>query len=203
MANPEGNQPLRHVLAFRSVGQAFHLEDERIENAAPYDGQSTPYFYYRYQQGRPVLNVRTDERRLEHERVEPDLSILAQRKDPVSYPEFWYLESAYTSIRIFREWSFGRRAVLRDPQRADMRNDRLAEDFSDLGLFLNRLRRVPQAKRAFLEALGDLYEGVSDFDVSIEGGTVQVFLTEGDFTIPATRLSDGTLRYLCLLAIRS
>src|SRR5205814_1063376 len=26
-------------------------------------------------------------------------------------------------------------------------------------------------------------------------------LTEGDFTIPATRLSDGTLRYLCLLAI--
>jgi predicted ATPase len=30
---------------------------------------------------------------------------------------------------------------------------------------------------------------------------VQVFFTEGDFTIPATRLSDGTLRYLCLLAI--
>jgi predicted ATPase len=37
--------------------------------------------------------------------------------------------------------------------------------------------------------------------VSIEGGAVQVFFTEGDFTIPATRLSDGTLRYLCLLAI--
>jgi predicted ATPase len=30
---------------------------------------------------------------------------------------------------------------------------------------------------------------------------VQVFFTEGDFVIPATRLSDGTLRYLCLLAI--
>lgn len=30
---------------------------------------------------------------------------------------------------------------------------------------------------------------------------MQVFLTEGDFVIPATRLSDGTLRYLCLLAI--
>lgn len=35
----------------------------------------------------------------------------------------------------------------------------------------------------------------------IEGGTVQVFFTEGEFVIPATRLSDGTLRYLCLLAI--
>jgi predicted ATPase len=35
----------------------------------------------------------------------------------------------------------------------------------------------------------------------INGGTVQVFFTEDDFVIPATRLSDGTLRYLCLLAI--
>jgi predicted ATPase len=28
-----------------------------------------------------------------------------------------------------------------------------------------------------------------------------VFLHEGRFTVPATRLSDGTLRYLCLLAM--
>jgi predicted ATPase len=28
-----------------------------------------------------------------------------------------------------------------------------------------------------------------------------VFFQEGRYTIPATRLSDGTLRYLCLLAI--
>ena len=30
---------------------------------------------------------------------------------------------------------------------------------------------------------------------------MQVVFTEGDFIIPATRLSDGTLRYLCLIAI--
>jgi predicted ATPase len=30
---------------------------------------------------------------------------------------------------------------------------------------------------------------------------VQVFFQEGKWAIPATRLSDGTLRYLCLLAI--
>jgi len=46
-----------------------------------------------------------------------------------------------------------------------------------------------------------LYEGLDDFDVRIKGGTVEVFLTEGDFVIPASRLSDGTLRFLCLLAI--
>ena len=83
-----------------------------------------------------------------------------------------------------------------------MRNEALEEDFSNLGLFLNRLKtRFPVAKRAILSGLSDLYKGISDFDISIEGSTVQVFFTEGDFVIPATRLSDGTLRYLCLLAI--
>jgi predicted ATPase len=37
--------------------------------------------------------------------------------------------------------------------------------------------------------------------VRIKGGTVEVVLTENDFIFPASRLSDGTLRYLCLLAI--
>lgn len=35
----------------------------------------------------------------------------------------------------------------------------------------------------------------------MEGGTVQVFLEENGITVSATRLSDGTLRYLCPLAI--
>ena len=47
----------------------------------------------------------------------------------------------------------------------------------------------------------ELYADIVDIHVNIEGGTVQVFLREGDITVPATRLSDGTLRYLCLLAI--
>jgi predicted ATPase len=133
--------------------------------------------------------------------VNTDLSILAQRRDPELYPEISYLAGLYEQVRIYREWAFGRNTVFREPQKADMRNDRLEEDFSNLGLFLNRLRRSPQVKSSILAGLQDLYTGVSDFDVSIEGGTVQVFFTEGEFTIPATRLSDGTLRYLCLLAI--
>ena len=201
ISNPLGSQPLRHVLAFRSEQQAFRLDDERIENEKSHYPDKEPYFYYRYQQGHPVLNVKSIERSLAQENVEPDVSILVQRRDPDTYPEISYLASVYEKIRIYREWAFGRNAIFREPQKADMRNDRLEEDFSNLGLFLNRLRRNPKAKNALLAALRDLYDGLDDFDVSVEGGTVQVFFTEGDFTIPATRLSDGTLRYLCLLAI--
>jgi predicted ATPase len=199
--NPSGIQLLRHVLTFREESQAFRLDDERIENAHPDEGRTEPNFFYRYRQGRPILNINGEERRLMREKVVSNASILAQRRDPETYPEVSYLASAYEKIRVYREWTFGRNTVFREPQKADMRNDWLEEDFSNLGLFLNRLRRMPKVKSTVLEALRDLYEGFSDFDVSIEGGTVQVFFTEGDFTVPATRLSDGTLRYLCLLAI--
>jgi len=123
-------------------------------------------------------------------------------RDPETYPELAWLAQSYEKVRIYREWAFGRNAVFREPQKADSRNDLLEEDFSNLGLVLNRLKtRFPAAKRAILKSLQDLYAGITDFEVFIEGGTVQVFFTEGDFAIPATRLSDGTLRYLCLLAI--
>lgn len=201
--NPTGSQPLRHVLAFRAEQQAFRLEDERIENETAYSGKEAPYFYYRFQHGRPIVNTREGERKLAQEHVQPDVSILAQRRDPETYPEITYLASLYEKIRIYREWAFGRNAnaIVRNPQAADMRYDQLEEDFSNLGLFLNHLRQFPKAKNALLSALRNLYEGLDDFDVSIKSGTVQVFFTEGDFTIPATRLSDGTLRYLCLLAV--
>ena len=54
-----------------------------------------------------------------------------------------------------------------------------------------------------VEALRVLYQDVSDFRVEFELNTVHVFVQEqnGNVMIPATRLSDGTIRYLSLLAI--
>ena len=200
--NPKNNQALRHVLSFRVDEQSFQLDDERIENKEAYPNEPAPYIYYHFEHGNPVINtVENGKRELARETVDSGLSILAQRRDPDMYPALGYLADVYEKIRIYREWSFGRNTVFREPQKADMRNDRLEEDFSNLGLFLNRLRRFPKAKTKILQGLKDLYEEITDFDVTIEGGTVQVFFTEGDFVIPATRLSDGTLRYLCLLAI--
>ncbi len=199
--HPAGSPHLQHVISFQAENQYFHLTNESIKDEfISFDSDSKHYFGFI--NGQPVLlNADRPNRRVIRASIEPDKSILAQRRDPETYPELSFLASVYEKVRVYREWTFGRSSVFRTPQKADMPNDRLEEDFSNLGLFLNRLRRAPKAKKAILTALADLYEGLSDFDVSVEGGTVQVFFTEGDFTIPATRLSDGTLRYLCLLAI--
>ena len=201
---PQGKQPMRHFLAFRGDEQGFLLEEERIENEVPFSGEPDPDFYFHLQHGHAVVKGASSLQEMagrKHALINTELSILAQRRDPERYPEIAYLANVYEQIRIYREWAFGRNTVLREPQRADMRSDRLEEDFSNLGLFLSRLKKTPKAKAAILDGLKDLYEGVSDYDVVAEGGTVQVFFTEGDFSVPATRLSDGTLRYLCLLAI--
>lgn len=203
---PQAVHPLRHVLEFSEKRSRFELLDEVIENRYADEGHDNPFFFYQFQNGRPIISVGNDpdhswKRQLRREDVAPDESILSQRKDPDLYPELAHLSEVYENIRIYREWSFGRSSVFRSPQSADLPSDRLEEDFSNLGLFLNQLRGKPKTKKAIIERLRDLYEGLDDFDVRIKGGTVEVFLTEGDFVIPASRLSDGTLRYLCLLAI--
>ncbi|OGR14887.1 MAG: chromosome segregation protein SMC [Desulfobacterales bacterium RIFOXYA12_FULL_46_15] len=192
---------LRHSISFTAVNQRFELIDECIENSGPGPGEKDACFYYRYENNHPVLNVKSGKQTLRRESVDPEQSILSQRKDPDQYPELTWLGEQFGRIKIYREWIFGRYAPLRQPQESDAPNDYLEEDCRNLGLVLNSIKKTPRIKRRIIELLGEFYEGIEDFDVSIEGGSVQLFLTEGDFSIPATRLSDGTLRYLCLLAV--
>lgn len=199
--NPRAPQNLRYVLSFSEVGQRFEILDERVEHEQPDYGYTNPYFYYRFQNGHGVLNIKGQERRLQHEDIDSTASILSQRKDPDQYPELTWLGNSFGKMRLYREWTFGRYTTPRLPQKADLPNDLLEPDASNLGLVLNRLRRDPEVKKKLLDALRALYDGIDDFDVQIEGGTVQVFFQEGKYIVPATRLSDGTLRYLCLLAI--
>lgn len=199
---PKGPQRLRYHLAFTEVGQRFQLIDERIENECPANKtHPQAYFYYHFNSGRPVLNVNNQKRALQQQDIDLEKSILSQRRDPDQYPEVTYVGQVLGKIRLYREWSFGRYTPPRLPQKADLPNEHLEPDGSNLGLVLNRLRREPVVKQRLLQALQALYGGIDDYDVQIEGGTVQVFFHEGRFTIPATRLSDGTLRYLCLLAV--
>lgn len=199
----DSGDDLRYRFAFSMINQSLQMTDELLEFEKPAQGAQAAYFFYKYQNNNPVLNVKEENhpRMLKREDVDPELSILSQRKDPDQYPELTWVGEQFERIRIYREWSFGRNADLRKPQGADAPNDILAEDCLNLGLVLNYLRRKPAAKRAILHYLGKFYEGIEDFDINVTGGTVQLFLQEGDYTIPATRLSDGTLRFICLLAI--
>jgi predicted ATPase len=210
--NPHGKMPLRHRLALSMVGQRAELVDEAIENEGPtpQSGRDDVFFYYRYQRGRPVLNVKADldsdgraRRELRREDLAIDQSVLSQRKDPDQYPELTYLGREYAKVRLFREWNLGRNSQPRKPQPADLVSDFLREDAANAGLVLNDLEHRPNLRGVLVEKLKDADGSIEDFSTKVLGGTIQLFLHYSGlkYPVPATRLSDGTMRYLCLLAV--
>jgi len=199
---PEFKKNLRYAIEFEEEGGRFAIRDEVVENEKPGYNHTVPFFYYRWNDGHPKLYVKEfGERKLDRESIRPDQSILKQKRDTDLYPEITYVAEQFEQMRLYREWTFGRYATPRLPQKTDLPNETLETDASNLGLILNRLRRNLDTRRKLLDALRVIYEGIDDVDVSVEGGNVQVFLMERCGQIPATRLSDGTLRYLALLTL--
>ena len=214
--NPNGIMALRHRISFASVGQRFELVDEAIENEREeFEGATDVRFFYRYQAGHPVLSVRAvdvngaltyserRERKLQREDLAPNQSVLSQRRDPDQYPEITYLGDQYKRFKLYREWNMGRHTTPRNPQPVDMPSDFLAEDASNLGLVLNHLDLIGDIRSLLFSQIEQFYGQFERYQVYFQGGTVQVFFHEKELyrPVPATRLSDGTLRFLCLVSI--
>ena len=205
--SPRSPIALRYRVSFSEIGRRFDLRDEAVESERPMTlNDERPYIYYRYQEGHPVINVMGEPgyaRNLRREDVKLDQSILSQRRDPDSYPELTYLANQFERMSFYREWNLGRFTPPRIPQQPDLQQDRLLEDASNLGLVLSDLQNRPDVKRLILGRLRDFYPSVEDIVPNVSGGTVQIFFHEKGLRdpVPATRLSDGSLRYLCLLAV--
>jgi predicted ATPase len=199
---------LRYRLTFAQSGQRTEVIDESIEEAekrTPHENDV--YFYYRFQKGRPVLNVRdttghTSIRSLKREELVPDESVLSQRKGSDVYPEVTWLGQQFAKIQTFREWSFGRFVPLRQPQPGDLPTDVLLPDARNLGLLLNELEHT-DASVEFNRLLARFLPRYERFSTRIQGGTVQFYLYESGLQapVPATRLSDGTIRFMAILAL--
>ena len=199
--------PLKYRLSFTTIGSRVNIIAESIERVNTRQG-AKPYFYYTFQQGHPEINIRVrtpgrraENRTLQWDDISLDQSVFAQRKDLDLYPELYWLGRWFQSIQTFREWTFGRYGALRQPQRADLPEQRLLSDSSNLALVLNQIEH--KSGPVFNEHLKHFFPRFERMSTSISGGTVQFYLHESGFRtpIPATRLSDGTIRFIALLAI--
>lgn len=192
-------QRVRYRVEFGSEGGRFVVLDERIENES---GAPKPFLYFGFENGRPMLNNANQAQRfLERADIDRAQSILSQRRDPESYPEVAAVGDRLKEILIYRSWSFGPTAPIRAACGSDVRTDLLLEDFSNLPARIMELERDPGLKRRLRELLPEIAPGFSDIVVILEGGRLQLYLTEARRNVPAHRLSDGTLRYLALLSI--
>lgn len=118
-------------------------------------------------------------------------------------PRIHALRDVLLGIRFFRGFDLSRSSVIRAPQHVDLPGEFLLEDGSNLGIVLSQLLDRPGFRRRLVEQLRVFYDRVEDVQTSVVGGTIQVSLHEEGLSqsVPAARLSDGTLRWLCLLTV--
>jgi predicted ATPase len=213
LLSPINNTPeLRYAIEFADSGGRLEIVDEFLEESkSPEPPAKDVRFYYRFRRGNPVIMKRPetnspDERtklvKPNRANIDPKQSILSQRRDPDVYPQITAAGLRFQDIRIFREWSFGRSAALRSPQPANLPTDALLPQLVNLGLVLNDLEHR-QAWKRFNELMHMFLPRYTRLSTKVSAGSVQVYLHEEGLSapIPATRLSDGTLRFLALLAI--
>jgi predicted ATPase len=195
---------IRYRLAFTGVNYQLDVRDECVEAENPPRRPRDTPVYFGYVNGRPMLKMNGSQRELPRDQVNPQQSILSQRKDPAQYPELTYLGQLFGGIKIYRNWEFGPISDVRNLFGPEQSTEFLDEDISNLGLMLNSLNSDsdPETKSELLKYLKLFYDGAEAVETPIHKALVDVRLIErGGVSISAVRLSDGTLRWLALLTI--
>jgi len=203
----KNHDTLRYELAFSSYGSRFELVKEKLTNSASDQGLENLQHYFDYHEGTLVVDSVPHGPIIHEFEIYDDdnrnQSVFCQVLDVNLRPEVTCLAKEFDKIRLYRDWTFGRHASYRQPQKLDEPNQYLESDCSNLGLILNKIQHHLPSKKRLLEELQNFYGDVEDYVINLEGSYAQIYFHERGLSKPvsATRLSDGTLRYLSLLAI--
>ncbi|MDD5597839.1 MAG: AAA family ATPase [Victivallaceae bacterium] len=196
---------INYLLRFSVVKNRFEILEEKIENVKPVPNYPRPYLYYSNNGHSHIINAYSDSepRELKKDDIDLSASIFAQVKDPNEYPEITFLGKQLDAVRIYREWHFGVDCMVRQYQPADLSVSQLDENCGNLAFVLNHLLTKMQVRKKLQKLIKDVYDGADEVMVRIEGGRAITMISEDGLLEPITanRLSDGILRYLCLMAI--
>ena len=129
-------------------------------------------------------------------------SVLSEIRDPFDHRTLTRTSRSLSRIGMYRSWYVGRDSPVRNPQRTDGDPNFLEEDFSNLALVVNDLlsRRLEPSLNDYLSRFYESYESLHP---RIFGNTIELVVNEAGLgsSLPASRLSDGTIRFIALLAI--
>ena len=219
LENREGKhtaeEKLTYALRLAANNDRLQVVGERLENIRPYEAyHQHPYYYLSVENGYGRVSSRksypdgSDNDQGEvptsvtPENFAPNQSVLSQVRDPVNFPVLTRTARRFSEMRLYRSWAVGRDSPARKPQATDDDVAFLDEDFKNLALVVNDLqtRGIESRIDLYLNRFYEAYQGIRP---RVYGGTIQLAANEAGMrsSIPATRLSDGTMRFIALLAI--
>lgn len=140
-----------------------------------------------------------------------DRSVLSQLSSPQlqpygigqALPELFEIVEFFEGLEFHQDWEFGADLTVRDPVPVGQGVGRLEEGGYNLAQILAYYRDYDRNVYSRVdELMKKFYEPFEGLEVRLIGTHLQVAVQEdGGFSTPAYRLSDGTLRWLALLAI--
>lgn len=174
------------------------VKEERVWMDAPHGLKVT--FFERSPKGAWILD--NDERLADYSgELLPTESVLSQLREPHLYPELSSLRTEMSRWRFYHHFRTDAESPLRHPQ-VGVRTPVLAHDGRDLAAALQTINEVGQSQDLH-EAIRQAFPGASlEIEHDEDSGMFAVLLRMPGLRRPlrARELSDGTLRYLCLLA---
>src|SRR5271157_3151070 len=188
-----------HQIAFTRVEQSIEAQDESVW-VWPQGKRHPRKPLFSYENGVPVLRDKGRPKPLARQDINFTQSILWQDQHAEIAYNLSPVSRLYRSFRIYR---MSHIEQAKQPQRTDSPSDYLITDATNLGAVLNRLMQRKGFQKKLNDKMIRFYPEFDDLRVSLEAGTQQIYFQERDLysPVPATRLSDGTFRWLCLLAI--
>jgi predicted ATPase len=133
--------------------------------------------------------------------ISPNESVLSQFKNPLDPTPITNLGNHFDRIKIFREFRTGAGSAARRGIGTNVAKDFLSEGGDNLALVLHELdfQGAHDRIKYYVTRFCERFE---DVKVRVGEGLAQVFLRESGLvdSLSAMRMSDGTLKFLCLLA---
>jgi len=181
---------------------AFHLDPEVKEEHVwrQASGGLRVTFFKRDAKGVWILD--SNERLTDYSgELLPTESVLSQLREPHLYPELSALRAEMSGWRFYHHFRTDSESPLRYPQ-VGVRTPVLSHDGRDLAAALQTINEIGPSKDLH-EAIRQAFPGASlEIEHDEESGMFAVLMRMAGLRRPlrARELSDGTLRYLCLLA---
>ncbi len=206
------NMPLEYDLRLDTSDDGVKVVHEGLTDIRPTGDQLRRVYFSRNADrsglvastggAHPELTGETSQIRLNPDAVGSAQSVFNAIRDPSSFSVLSTTAFRLSAIKSYRSWHVGRDSPVRRPQRTDGDPNFLEEDFSNLALVVNDLlsRRLEPSLDSYIKRFYESYESLHP---RIFGNTIELIINEAGMSsaLPASRLSDGTIRFIALLAI--
>ncbi len=127
-------------------------------------------------------------------------ALVNSREDCVD-PTIEYIRRLYDGFQIYAGPGGDALAELRRPKSINVDNGNLMPDGSNLASSLHRIAQSDAVRGELVEGIRNLSDGLENVELNFDNGIASLSLIEEDYVTSGSRISDGSLRYLFLLAV--